>query len=685
MALTNYSPCPCGSGKKFKWCCQPFYDRIEKAFALHANGQHDSALRTLEQLTREYPDSAEVWGRWAELLWENNRKEEAEQALARALEVNPRYAFGCYVQGMMRHEEREIPGALLLYRKAAELCDPEARELLADIYGSIGQCELILNRPLAARAAWEIGLRLAPHSENFREHLDQYFGEQSPFPPLARQAYSFRSPPADAPAERRQAWQQALSANQTGKLTDAARAFEQLTAGDPQDAAAWYNLGLVRAWLGDNAGALDALDTCTGLEPDESQAAGTSALGEVLRFGHGLEDRCDYLEKRVIYQIVDPETVGQRLSQERRLVDVQQGQGGIGGSLLEREIPPPRDDLALFETPRVAAFLIIVGDRLLLIHADGEMLAKARQIIEPLLGPALGPPQLDERTPAFTQIMHYALDIRFPQGLSNEHAQRLITQQLQRYFEEVWARRPLRSLSGVMPIDAAQHAGLRKKLLFLEDLANAFLPFPYDFDRLRHKLGLPTAQPMSAATDITAMNVSELAGLDRAALSDADLLTAFQTAQRLDADEIAGQFAGTLVARPPDVGRPDRWPLYSHLIQLALDRGDHTEALALVDAGERYDCEHNEGRRRTDYELRRAQVLLRSGDAAGAFDVYTRLVQRTPADLELLGKAAEAMLSARRMQDAARFADQGLARARQKGDRDRAGYFEELLAAAQKG
>jgi len=32
MALNAYDPCPCGSGKKFKWCCTPYFHHVEKAF-----------------------------------------------------------------------------------------------------------------------------------------------------------------------------------------------------------------------------------------------------------------------------------------------------------------------------------------------------------------------------------------------------------------------------------------------------------------------------------------------------------------------------------------------------------------------------------------------------------------------------------------------------------------------------
>ncbi len=692
MPVEMYAPCPCGSGKKFKWCCQPFYGQIERAFEQQANGQHDAALRAMDQLTKQFPQNAEVWGKQAELLWENGRVEEAEESVRRALEVNSNYAFGHFLRGMFRHEEREVSGALLLYRKAADLCDPEARDLLAEIYASIGQCELLMNRPLAARAALEISHRLQPGSDTVKNTLDQVFGDKGPLPPLARRNYSFKRIASGASAERQARWERALSANQTGKLSDVVKAFEQLTEEGAQDAAAWYNLGLVRAWNGDNARSIEALDKYVELESNEDEAAGAWALAEVLCFGQGLEQQNDYLESRVTYQILDPDGAGRVLSNEQRLVDVKQGEGGVGAVLLEREFPAPHENLALFEMPRMAAFLVIVGDRLILLNSDEAMLEKARRIIESSLGNAIGPPRFDQKTPSFTQLVSYYLSLRLPAGTDEETAKKLLDQHFSQLFEEQWIHRPLKSLGQIPPIDAVGHAGLRKKVLgliqFQEDLTGAFLPFPYDFDRPRHKLGLPAAgepEPGAAATqDLAAMSVAGLAGLKSEDLSDEDLHRAFQAAARLDAGEVAGQFAKTLLDRPARAEQPDRYPLYQHLINLVTNRGDFAEALSLVDAGLKDDCEQNEGRRRNDYELRRAQIHLQAGQPEAAREVFNRLLERTPSNLDVLGRAAEAMLSARLGRPAVEFAEKGLAQAKQKGDQDRTGYFEELLAAARR-
>ena len=192
-------------------------------------------------------------------------------------------------------------------------------------------------------------------------------------------------------------------------------------------------------------------------------------------------------------------------------------------------------------------------------------------------------------------------------------------------------------------MDAAGSPQLRKKLAgairFLEEVANLTdKEPPYDFERLRRKLNLAggavTAGPAaSAPVDIGAMAAPELGTLATEGLDETQLDQAFQTAMRLDAKELAGKFAGKLVDRPANAERPDRYPWYNHLINVALANSDYTEALDRINAGESHDCSHNEGRRRHDYELRRGQVLLKQGEHGQAEEVLGRLVARIPDDL----------------------------------------------------
>src|SRR5262249_8357179 len=147
-------------------------------------------------------------------------------------------------------------------------------------------------------------------------------------------------------------------------------------------------------------------------------------------------------------------------------------------------------------------------------------------------------------------------------------AEQQVREHVQRYFEETWIHRPLRSLNNVPPIDPTGHETLRKQLIgvvqFLQE-CTASAPEVYDFDRLRRKLGLLTAGAAAidpeagmVLLDNEAMNAAELGALQPETLSDEQLEQAYRIAQKLDARELAGRFARTLVSCPPRSEQPDR-------------------------------------------------------------------------------------------------------------------------------
>jgi tetratricopeptide (TPR) repeat protein len=690
MAFDPYDPCPCGSGKKFKWCCQPVYVQIDKAFQQDAEGQHEAALRIMDEVCAEHPGNPEVWGRKAQLLYQMDRVEDAEAALQKAFDINPNYPFGYYLRGRFRHFEGEIPGALLLFRKAAEVYDPIARSILAQIYSLITECELKLNRPVAARAALEMAAKQEPTNPDYKKGIEQVFGAESKLPLVARKEYSYV--PLANPS-----YKTALEQAATGKLTDAAKAFEELTTANPDDAAAWYNLGLTCAWLGDNGPAVAALDRSVQLDADEERAAQTWALAQVLACGHGMEEQADYVEHTATFPIRNPEAfvrVLGELERDRRLIGIQVRQeDGILTGLIVEKVQALTPELAATQLPRLGAYLLVLGDMLRMWNVNRETFDPAVAEVRQRGGPALGEPYLRVGPAHFSDVL--AEGLAFPlQAADEADGKQRMQEHLQKYFEEKWIHKPLRALGQVPPVDAAGHAGLRRKLrgviLFLEDCATS-VGTAYDFGRLRHKLGLAGAAPAGAApaaakpaADIGSMSAAELAALSADTLTDADLELAMHSALKLDARDLAGHFARSLAAKPPSADRPDRYAAFNHLVQEALAGGDTAAALDHLNEGEKVDCEHNEGRRRNDYELRRAQIHAKRGEIDQAASAFERLIERAPAELKYRGSAAEAMLSAKQAGKALAFAEGGLKKSREQNNRDSEEYFLELTAAAKK-
>jgi hypothetical protein len=407
-----------------------------------------------------------------------------------------------------------------------------------------------------------------------------------------------------------------------------------------------------------------------------------------------MEDQADLVEYAITLRLRQPQSFVDQLGElerERLLVGarINQEEGVLSAVLLDEPPPALTPELQARQHPKLAAYLVLMGGVVRLWNLRREPLERIFEKMRQKAGVLLGEAHQTRGPAKFHDVFSEALT--FPrQAESEEAGQARVREGIERYFEEEWLHRPLKSLGSVPPIDAAGHSVLRKKLLgtvlFFQECA-VLARLPYDFDRLRRKLGLlgaPAVAEAGQAQEIPAMSAEGLAGLVVEKLSESELDQAFQTALKLDARELAGKFAATLVNRPPQLERPDRYAVFNHLVQQALAQADTTAALDYLNAGESYDCSHNEGRRRNDYELRRGQLLARSGDASQAQEVFERLIQRAPTELRFRSSATESMLSARQGSRALRFAQEGLAEALKQNNRDSEQHFRELLAAAQK-
>ena len=104
-------------------------------------------------------------------------------------------------------------------------------------------------------------LKEDPADAEVHEQFDGLFGQDSRLPECARKKYVFRPTAKPVAAEAA-----------TGRLSDARSAFETLTQQTPRDPAAWFNLGVVLAWLGEQPKAVEALTKSLDLETDDYRA-----------------------------------------------------------------------------------------------------------------------------------------------------------------------------------------------------------------------------------------------------------------------------------------------------------------------------------------------------------------------------------------------------------------------------
>ncbi len=691
--IDPYASCPCGSGKKFKWCCQPIHDQIEKALNQQQNGQGEAALHTIEEVVRANPKNPEALGRKAQLLHVNGRHEEAEKVLDEAFAENASYPYGFLLRGLFRLDEGEQPGAMLLFRKATEVYAPDTVDQLSFLYEQIGNFELHRNNIVAARYAFGQCVRLIPENQELRQAFDGIFGPQSRTPLVARQEYRLIGFDAKRPPE----WQEAFSKGNSGKLSEAVKLFEGFAKQPKPDPVAFYNAGLVRAWQGENAKAVEHFDKYIEKEPSEEKTAAAAALIEVLRLGDEMADQADYLQHRHLLRFGNADAMVnliQEWDRAGRLVGVRSDQenGVLVGLLLQESTG--LIGAAAPAAVAVGAQFAVVRDTLSLTHTNHDTLTKIVAEAKNHLGGNILEEKDGTATAQFGEVLLETLMLP-PYGRATPELLTKSAERAAQFFEEEWASRPLKSLGGKTPTDAASNPTLRRKLLgdilFLEQCYFAGAPKPpkgadqpplYDFSRLRHKLGVDTAPP-PPQIDFAGMNAAELSAVDAEALTADQLEKAFRAAVNLEARELPKKFVQALVAKA-DPNKPDLFPFFKYLVDQAQTQADWDAALRHVDDGLKTDAERNQGQRRNDYELRRGQLLAKKGDAANASEAFQALIDRVPAEPKYRGSAAEAMLGLRQGSRALKFAEGGLEAARKVGNRDLEAYFQELVAAAKK-
>ena len=340
---------------------------------------------------------------------------------------------------------------------------------------------------------------------------------------------------------------------------------------------------------------------------------------------------------------------------------------------------------------KIGAYVALMGNFVRLWNTQKDTLDRVFEQLKQKLAGNIAEVHAVRGPAKFLEMLSEAISLP-RNAVTQEDAGQRMRAGFEKFYEEQWINRPLKSIGNISPADAVGQPVARKKLRGVFQVMGeccTMAKYPYDFNRLLGKLGLleKVAAPVADGAktlNIASLGAAELAALQTDAAAAADLDLAYQTAVKLDARELAGTFAAQLVERPPYPERRDRFPLFQLLINQTLAQGKADEALDYLNDGERDDCENNEGKRRNEYELRRAQVHAKRGEFDQAQDVYDRLIARVPTELNYRVNAAETMLSGRQAPRALKFAQEGMAIALKQNNRDLEGHFKELMAAAQK-
>lgn len=513
MALDPYDPCPCRSGKKFKFCCQPLGSEISSIERLMEDENFKQALIVIDKVSQQHPLNRIVLQNKILALDNLRRADELRQTVEQYVKFFPGEDRSLLFEMDMsiRFEKWETARGVVEARFMA--LARLSRQLAFVVASDLMELHIQNRRLLAGMAWYRTALMLAPNEESHSEIVSMmaslrrsYMAPVSIVPNL-----ELKTLPEGQPFQEEFSAALALAAD--FKWLEAARKFESLTNKDPHQPAHYINAGFCYGFAGDLAASTEMLGQAADELPDFEYAVELEALAQWQELE--LDDECVHLPI-FNYGVTGP--ISKLLTELDSLPYLRRER--------EAQLPPSiqalyfvidrhidsKDPIDPKNAPRLLAELGVypadvtaTGMQELHVMSVVEefQLAQCEAILEPIKelldnNPehSWGQARHNTTIPIDTYRLHSNRDFRDLQD-RKKIAEAAATFQ-EHLIYELWAQTPLRSLDDLTPEQAARdpelHLPVCAAILTLAKFAYD-RKATIDIPRLRKQLGLPELAP----------------------------------------------------------------------------------------------------------------------------------------------------------------------------------------------
>lgn len=590
MALDPYTPCPCGSGKKLKFCeCSAETAELEKVLTAIDGDQRVAALEQINRVLASKPQQKAMLALKGIVQVQLGDEAGAKQTIATFLTAAPNNPVAHTLSGLIAAHEGRTDDAVVALQRAIAASPQEIHYLIPDALLGVSQALMMDGRVLAARAHLLLRIAMFGRETEDRPGLQtlMQINSSRDIPLALKQDLVPREITTEPVWEKE--FDEALDAASNGTWLSAAQRFESLDKRHPNQPEILDNLAVFRTYLGmPSAGETwRRYAELPGLPQDDAIEA--EILAQELDPSTE-SDRIDQI--RIVYAIKDPGKLMEQLASDRRVsrmpVDlaslVPEGTPPPRGGywLLDRELPESGKELTLDGVPRVLGEILLFGKETdrearleFLITKTSDMVAKVRKLQEIGAG-QLGMIEREEKVGA-TYALDEALVARWrlPEDTPPEVRRKLIDEQYQRNMLEVLPQQPIAALGGRNAREVAADPAYRTRLLALiraYEIEYQQKRQVADFNELRRSLGLPPQETLDpTGVDMETAPLLRLGRYDYAKMTDEQLLSVVRRAGAVSHIEALRQAALASLERPSLKGRFDKCDACDILAQLESD------------------------------------------------------------------------------------------------------------------
>jgi tetratricopeptide (TPR) repeat protein len=600
-AVDPYSPCPCGSQEKYKWCCHKAEDSALRAERLIRGEQLDQALKVIEDGLKKARDAYWLLLQKAIVHERLDQPSQAMAAVNAILKSKPDH-LGALAQKIQLTLIAEGParGALEL-QSALSAVKPEDRPNFGGIFRMIGVMLVRSEQIPSGIAHLQIGAALESQDDPMARQALRSIMQDSGLSPWLKNPYALKQAPASLSGEVKQRFDEAMADAGGAHWARASARFETLAADGVLEAE--HNLGLCRLWTADEDGAVEALRRFTKALGPTPEAVDLETLCQLIE---SISDDDQVEHVRLTWPIADREALFSALktAEENEKDVAAEGTGVMDPddpdapevevfSMLDRPRPDARPGMAPAEMARVIGRVLVAEDSVLLDGFDvGKQFDRLRERFTELAGSGI--PPAHPRTTVLEKVAKVSIALRtewvIPEGLEREEVRRIQQEEQRRVLQEVWPETPLPGLGGRTPRQAAKDGDAEIALrASFSQIEVGRTRTDFDLEAFRKELGIPAEPtPDPATIEIEKTHLARLFRIPAEHLDNERLWQLFLRSRSFGQHRALERSARVLADRPSFLesrGAAERLVVFNDLANLAAGRGEQAEALAWVDRG----------------------------------------------------------------------------------------------------
>jgi hypothetical protein len=503
----------------------------------------------------------------------------AESAIQKAFEGDATTAMS-ELQGALEHlEDQMFPQVY------------DALSILANVMAQQGKLR-------SARALLQYQSLANPEDREPLERMSRLFASRA-IPTLMKTDPKFLELPEDFQADWRADYEMAASQIISGRWSVGERMLAELIERVGDHLVLWQNLATVRGWLGDEEGASVAWEKTASLTDNQEDAAEYLAVSRIMS-NDPLGDTFESLKATFTINNLDDLVAGLTIWKQSEQVPFDPRRFDDGAVppkavfwLLDREAVQDAAEVRLETLPRVCGQALLFG-RQTDCEARLELFGVARPRFNALSSmlKSVGPDYFEDTEPELEPLAKISatfdmLDCpwKLPDNTTPDDYRRIVNDYTEWAMLERWPQMRLGFLDGKTPLEIAGEADYRTRLtaavLVLESLAIQARK-PFDFNRLREKLGLPMLETIDPTDiDIASISLTRLGRLDVAKMTDSQVEAAYVRSL------LYGMSKEIVIFGERFLDAPDMDPTRRQHILLVLAQQAETsdQAMAFIDRG----------------------------------------------------------------------------------------------------